>query len=370
MLSSKKRIFILLLVILVFAIPALINQLATSLNLSVNPTNINLYQSKRNTVLYSYENGTYGYSSNLTLQIDANVTSGITTVTANLGELLKSYQCNYTTGCWLDNGTPTNNYTIFWILVKNPMLNGWEFALFENTSVVDPIGIIGPAGTIYTLVIGRKVVYWDVAPAEDGAQFSFKISLYDSKMIKVADGIMDSTCGFLEILQGGQNNARIEVISPGNFQISRNRYIMLTWGLVFAIGLPLASFAVLKWKKVDKNEIEEFTLLVAVGASATIIDIDLDVWFYARFGFEGMLLIHFIAVVCYALICIRLKYGIKWCLLGLMEILFVFAMTEFVGDPYVPHLTAFMGLSLTFFAMIFRSGIDKKKYDDKLDFII
>jgi hypothetical protein len=369
MLNSRNKILILLLAILVFAIPALINQLATSLNLKVNPTNINLYQSNT-TVEYLYENGTYGISSTLTLQIDANVTSKITKITVNLGGSIRSYYCNYTTGCWLDNGTPTANYTIFWILVQNPMLHGWEFALFKNTSVVDPIGLIGPTGAIYTLIIGRKIVYWDVAPAEDGAQFSFEITLYNSELIKVADGIMDSTCGFLEILQGGPNNARIEIASPGSFQISRNRYIMLTWGLVFAIGLPIASFAFMKWKKVEKNKIEEFTLLVAVGSSATIIDIDLDVWFYARLGFEGMLLVHFITIVCYALICVRLKYGIKWCILGFMEILYVFAITKFVGDPYVPHLTAFMGLLLTFLAMVFRSGIDKKNYDDKLDFVI
>jgi hypothetical protein len=369
MLSSKKRIFILLLAVITFAIPALINQMAIILNLDVNPTDINLYQNN-NTVEYLYENGTYGQTSKLTLQITANATTGITTVIADLDGSIKNYQCNYTTGYWLDNGTSTGNFTIFWILVQNPMTHGWEFALFENCSVVDPIGLIGSAGAIYTLVIGEKKVYWDVPTALDGAQFSFEITLYDSDMIKVADGFMDSTCGFLEILQGGPTNARIEVISPGNFQISRNRYIMLTWGLVFAIALPVACFAVMKWKKVDKHQIEEITLLAAVGTSATIIDIDIDVWFYARLGFEGMLLLHFIAVVCYALICIRLKYGIKWCLLGLMEILFVFAMTEFVGDPYVPHLTAFMGLSLTFFALVFRSGIDKKKYEDKLDFII
>ena len=111
MLNSRNKILILLLAILVFAIPALINQLATSLNLKVNPTNINLYQSNT-TVEYLYENGTYGISSTLTLQIDANVTSKITKITVNLGGSIRSYYCNYTTGCWLDNCTPPDRICV------------------------------------------------------------------------------------------------------------------------------------------------------------------------------------------------------------------------------------------------------------------
>ena len=83
-----------------------------------------------------------------------------------------------------------------------------------------------------------------------------------------------------------------------------------------------------------------------------------------------MLILHLATLVCYALVCVRLKYGLKWVLPAFLEVAFIFAMTNFVGDPYVPHITAFLGLIVTYFAMLFRSSIDKKKYDDKLEFII
>ncbi|TFG05670.1 MAG: hypothetical protein EU536_01400 [Promethearchaeota archaeon] len=370
MLTGRQRIRVLILcMIFVFAVPALINQLAIVLNLDINPTDINLYQNA-NTVEYLYENGSLGHSSRLTLDINVPETKDITTVTATLDSVEITFQVNYTTGHWIDNGVSTSNFTIFWILVQNPMLHGWEFALFENTSIVDPVGLLGPVNATYTLIIGEKKVYWDVYPGMDGAQFSFVINIYDASNVKVGDGLMDSTCGFLEILQGGPNNARIEVISPGNFQVSRNRYMMLWWGLVFTIALPITCFLLMRWRGSDKEVAEEFALLLAVGTSATFIDITIDVWFYARLGYTGMIILHFAAVIGYALVCIRLKYGVKWVIPAFLEVAFIFSITQFVGDPYVPHITAFLGLIVTYLAMLFRSGIDKKKYDGKLDFII
>ncbi|MHA1266645.1 MAG: hypothetical protein ACTSRS_15525 [Candidatus Helarchaeota archaeon] len=368
MLSGRQRIGVILIcMVFVFVIPALINQLALSLNLSINPTDINLYQTS-NRVEYLYENGSFGYSSTLVLDISVPESKDITTVTATLDGVPRTFQTEYSTGYWIDNGTPTMNYTIFWILVQNPMIHGWDFALFENTSVVDPVGLIGPANTTYTLVIGEKKVYWDVYPRMDGAQFSFVIEIYDSSNVKVAEGLMDSTCGFLEILEGGSTHSRIEVLTPGNFQVSRNRYQMLIWGLAFTIAIPLVCLGVMKWRKSENTE--EFVLLTAVGCSATLVDITVDVWFYARLGYDGMMILHFSLLIAYALVCIRLKYGVKWVLPAFLEIAFIFAMTSFVGDPYVPHITAFMGLIVTYFAMLFRSSIDKKEYTNKLDFIL
>lgn len=78
----------------------------------------------------------------------------------------------------------------------------------------------------------------------------------------------------------------------------------------------------------------------------------------------------FPTLVGYALVCIRLKCGLKWVLPAFLEVAFLFVMTRFVGDSYIPHITAFMGLLVTYFAMLFRNNIDKKKHDEKLDFIL
>jgi len=67
---------------------------------------------------------------------------------------------------------------------------------------------------------------------------------------------------------------------------------------------------------------------------------------------------------------LRLKYGLKWSFPAFIEVAFVWCMNFAVGDPYVPHITASMGLFITFFMMVFRSGLEKRGYDGVIDIII
>ncbi len=365
MLSSKQRLLAILFATVTFIVPALMNQIAILLNLGANPTDIALFQNTT-TIVYEYDTGVYGdQDSTLTLVLDAS--DLITTkVTSTYGGDVENWDIDYSTG--KIKGTET--YTMFWIPIKNPMLNLAQFAIATEFSVKDVIGILGTKGLDYTLRIGEKKVYWDVNPELAGAQFSFVIRLYKSDETLMAEGLMDSTAGFLETFLGGPDNNRLTILSPGNYQISRNRYNMFLWGIVFGIALPTGIFLYMRKKKYDEELTKEFTLVVLVGIIATLVDIDMDVWFYAWFGMAIMLYIHIACALVIGLICWRLGYGGKWAFPALIEVAFVWVMNRFVGDPYVPHLTAFMGIFLAFFGILYRSGIEKRGSDDKLGFLI
>lgn len=366
MLSSKQRLLAISLATMAFIVPVIMNQIAILLNLPTNPTDIKLFQTTT-TIRYQYEDGTYEHSTTLTVEIDA---SDLTTATviSTLGAEVRNWEVDYTTG----KEKSTGKYSLFWVFITNPMLSIGQLDTTQEYEVVDPIGIITPddTTTVYTLRFGERKVYWDVNPELAGAQFSLEYHIYNPAGREVATGLMDSTCGFLSTFYGGDNNAKLTITSPGSFAISRNRMNFFFWGIVFGIAMPIGIFIYMKKKEYDDDLTEEFILIMTTGIIATLIDIDIDVWFYAWFGMTGMLLIHIGAAVVFGLICWRLKYGAKWATIGLIEVAFVFAMNFAVGDPYVPHLTANMGLFLTFFAMLYRSGLGERDYKDKLDFII
>lgn len=370
MLNAKERLGILILGMMVFLTPFLINQILIIVNSPLNPTEINLYQFDTK-IEYTYEEGTYeGEDGNYVLDITVpdNPEEEYNQISVS-GEEETEYKADYETGKYVEGGEVQDVYTIFWVPVKNPMLNFWEFIENREFDVVDPIGLIGSVGEQYKLVIGERKVYWDVAPGLDGAQFSFVIDIFDQNDTKVAEGLMDSTCGFLEVLDA-TGKGKIEIQDPGNFPISRNRYNMLWWGIICAVAAPVLVYIFLKKKEVQKDKIEEITLLLGVSSTVVLFDIIIDVWFYARIGRSGMLYIHLGLFATYALICWYLKYGIKWALPAFLEVAFVFAITTFVGDPYVPHITAFMGLYASYLAMLFRSGLEKRGYENKLDIIV
>jgi len=371
LLSAKKRLAILLIGALALIVPVVINQALILVDSPLNPTEISLYQANTK-ITFTYESGKYGHADTLELTIipPADPQTGFTSVLAEFEDKQINFECDYETGKLVLDDSVSEYYTLFYIPIVNPMLTLGD--PFEQTEfqVMDVLGLFGPIDEIYKLRIGERRVYWEVNPELDGAQFSFEIFLYDANDFKVAGGLMDSTCGLLELIEGGSNNAKLTILSPGSYEISRNRYNVLWWGLLISIPLPFVCYIILRKKGTEKEEAIEFSLLVGVAVSVVIIDIIIDVWFYARFGRSAMIYMHLIAAICYALICLYLRYGIKWSYPAFLEVAFLFSMTTFVGDPYVPHLTAFMGLFVSYLAMLFRSGFDKKGYDSKLDIIV
>lgn len=371
MLDAKKRLAVLIIGGLALIAPFVVNQLLILLDSPLNRTDISLYQTSSR-IIYDYESGKLNDQTStfdLIIQVPDPQT-GFTSVRAEYGGKQVSFECDYETGKVIQGGVVSEYYTMFFVPVENPMLTFGQPVEQSEFEIIDIIGFFGSENEIYTLQIGERKVYWDVNPGVDGAQFSLEITLYDSNGINIAEGLIDSTCGFLEVIQGGDSNAELTLSSPGNYAMSRNRDNMLLWGLIIGIPLPFVCFIILKQRDVDKEEAMEFSLLVGVAVSVVLIDIIIDVWFYAWFGKDWMLYIHLIATALYGLVCLYLRYGIKWIFPAFLEVAFIFAMTNFVGDPYVPHLTAFMGLYASYLAMLFRSGLDKKGYDSKLDIII
>ncbi|MHA1147899.1 MAG: hypothetical protein ACTSR8_06605 [Promethearchaeota archaeon] len=369
MLDSKKRILILIIGMLVFAVPAIINQVFILVNSPLNPTDINLWQTETE-IVYSYNDGDKD-SKDKELSFEISHKNDIAEVKGNVDDNKFNFEVDKDSGHYIDGGDETKKYTIFYIPVENPMLTAGDFEKEDEYDVVDPIGLIGFAGQEFTLIVGEKKVYWDTSPQMKGAQFSFVIHLYDENDTKVAEGLMDSTAGFLEILQGGPTNNRIEIIDPGAYMVSRNRDNMMLFALIIGIPLPFVIYILLVKKfEWDQEEAEEFAELSALAAIVSIVDIDYDVWFYSVGGEDMWYALHFIMLGVFALVCLRQKYGLKYIFPAFLEIAFIFAMTTFVGDFYAPHITAFMGLYMSYLAILFRSGINKRDYDDKLDILI
>ncbi len=366
MLNAKQRMSILILSFLVLIVPGIINQVLILVNSPLNRTDVNLYQTST-TIKYEYEPGEkYPEEKTLEFDINADEDKGVTEVEGSLDKHEFKYKVDYDTGEVLDE---KETYTLFWIPVKNPMLTGGQYKGEAECEVKDTIGLLGDVDEKYTLVVGENKVWWDVPPALSGAQLSFAIELFDENDTKVADGLMDATCGFLEIIEGGKDNIKLTIVSPGNFAISRNRNNMLPWGILCAIVIPIAAFFVTKKKGFDKQTQEEFVLLLVVGCSVMLVDFDVDIWFYAALGRTAMLLLHVGMLVFYNLICMKLKIGLKWAYPAFIEIMFVFIMSNLVGDPYVPLMTAAMGLFASFLAMLFACGSEKRSYETKLEIL-
>jgi hypothetical protein len=87
-----------------------------------------------------------------------------------------------------------------------------------------------------------------------------------------------------------------------------------------------------------------------------MVDIYVDVWLYAIFGFMGNLLLHIGVAIGLLAICFYQNYKIKWTIPAFLEVAFLLPMVLVVGDNYVPHLTAFMGLIITWLIMVYISG--------------
>ena len=59
---------------------------------------------------------------------------------------------------------------------------------------------------------------------------------------------------------------------------------------------------------------------------------------------------------CIAAYAIWRKIGFKWSIPAILEILFLIAMVGATNDLYVPHLTAFMGLTISWLCLLWAMG--------------
>ncbi len=279
-------------------------------------------------------------------------------------------------GFYLRNSKETTYQTFFWVHIVEGMGSEGRDYTDKEYDIIDPIGIFGNASEKYTLKITENTNYWPQEAPLHGAQASMKFVVYNSDDELVADGLMDATCGLVWKMEIGAASGNLKTMKlvDTNYDISRNRLTGWPWAVALAIITPIACYFLLgKVKKIkveDKDERVEITALVACGEAAFLFDIFIDVWMYALLGFGGNMIAHLLVLVGFALVCYWKKYGFKWLIPGILEFGFLYGMRFADPNIYVPYLTAFMGLTLSFLGMVIASGYKSQETRSKLGKIV
>jgi hypothetical protein len=369
-LSAKTRYAILGLVLCIGLGGFVINQVAIEVEIpgmDLNVKDVYLF-AKDYTSSFKFENDTMGTSTTVTLssrvlnQTHTNVSIELYGVT--------SWFLVHPNGTVYQVNQLRGNYSIWWIYIPN-VLMGFGTDAGVTYNVVDPTGFLGVANRTYLLVVDRKMTYWPSDPelmAISGAQASVACSLWDKTTNQlVSQAIIDITCGMIETWEGGQSSHMRMTLVTTNFPISRNRQTVLASAvilsiIVFVIALYLVRVPK-KAKTLEPKQRELILALVGAGAGAILIEIT-DIWFYLFPGSTGMFLIHIAYTVVAGLMCARYKFGYKWLIPSILEIAFVFSLSTFTGEAFVPSLTAFMGSTITWLCMIWASGIVKHVNDE------
>jgi hypothetical protein len=358
MLSTKKRILLILLpaiAILIGGSPTVIARIG---NLVTN-THDPLFFDRPMNVKYRYDNGSLA-AGTLSFEV-TNVGTTTSTVKATENGVSTTFTVTHD-GFFVDGATTTSNQTFFWIHIVDTGTFGSEFIpqIGKTHQIIDPTGIFGLVNQELNLTTTGFVNYWPTEPAIDGAQASISFIIKNVNNHTVAEGIMDRTTGLVFKLQFTAGIFRtIEIIST-NYDISRNRYSSVFSVLIAAIALPILAYIIFwktkKFKIEDKDERVEISVLLGVGTAAIFIDIWIDVWFYARLGsYWGNFILHASCTGVFLGICIWKKYGLKATIPAILELGFVTGMS-FADSSYVPYLTAFMGLMISWILMVILSG--------------
>ncbi|MHA1266104.1 MAG: hypothetical protein ACTSRS_12805 [Candidatus Helarchaeota archaeon] len=349
MLKTKHRFLLLLAIVATIGGASLVNQVAVYLN--INPQDPLLFDRTQMFAMFSYNDGFTEMP--MTLLV-THVETNWANVSVTIGS--STFWMTVTPDGFI-NATSFN--TLFWLHVPNPLTSGTSFGINLRTvfNVTDPIGLIGPAGVNYTAIVEDKLVYWPTEYHLHGAQYSFIVVFRNmSNNAIVGQGMYDSTCGLLFSLQGGSPYTEILLIDT-NYEISRNRMMSWPWALGLSTGITILAYLYMKKKtQLDNEIIQEITLLMGAGVAVAMVDVYVDVWLYTTFGFMGNLLLHLSVAFGLLIICVYQGYKIKCTIPAFLEVAFLIPMVLFMGENYVPHMTAFMGLFISWLIMIFISG--------------
>lgn len=363
MLSTKKRV----LVVIFVALGTLIGLAGVGMArlLDINQKDP-LFYDRPKFVDYNYHDGTD--DGKLTFEV-ISIGESTSVVKGTLDGVPRNFTVTHD-GKFMN---ASGQQVFFWI----HGIEGTFELIFEGVShynttyeVIDPVGLMGAVNETYNLTILDYTNYWSREPNLDGAQASAKYEVRNGSGVLVAEGILDITCGLIFTMQISNGNFKTIEIYNTNYEISRNRYAHINVAIPTAIILPIV-FYLLIWKvkklKVeDKDERLEMTMLVALGGASIMVDIHVDVWFYARLGSLGAnLLLHGLVFGALAAFCIWKKYGLKWVVPEILEFGFIIGMSV-ADSSYVPYLTAFMGLLISWFFILVASGYQRNRSKSKL----
>ncbi|MHA1268405.1 MAG: hypothetical protein ACTSPY_01340 [Candidatus Helarchaeota archaeon] len=368
-LNWKTRLLIIVIVGLAAINSVIFNQIMIEMPNSTNEKDPLFFEKPRYAAFY-YDNGTLGISQESSLVISCTIINTThSNVSITIGNKLQGFFYTDPNGIVYQNGTLKGNYSIWWVHVSNPMLGMFTgFGTQQGTifKMVDPTGFMGPSWNNYTAVVDRKIVWWPTDQrlgAILGAQASFKISIYDSTKNKVATATLDLTCGILELWDGGINSRQTMTLYQTDYPISRNRLNIFPVLWIGGIILIAVSYIMMRinWKNkflkrihLNADKRNDTTLLMAAGLIAFGIEY-VDIWFYLPLGIDGNLYLHLGYMGFLALICVLQRKRFVWLIPAFLEVAFVFAINFLVNDPYIPHLTAFMGSTISWLCLLWVS---------------
>ena len=373
MLGTKRRLWILLMIgfMGLISLAGVITARLFDLNINIqNPyyfgTN---YQSR-----FSYDNGT----SIVTLEFDSIVvdeTYSICNITIDSSSIF-TYNVS-PEGYYIDPiDGETRNFSIFWVGLVG-IINGTGSETVEQAGhtygIIDIIGILGAPNTPYNLTVTTVYNYWPEEPGLFGAHKSVLYEVRDSNNVKVAIGEIDYTSGMLFYAHIGAGNIRYLKLEDTDFPIARNRLTGIPIVTVVAIATPIVVFFYLYFKKKEPREkLIDTMFLICVGEVVIIVDIFIDVWMYAFIpgGMIGNMVLHAALASVLAVYALYRKVGLKWVIPAFVELLFIYAMCSYTGDSYVPHLTAFMGLSISYLCLLWITGYERIPSKSRLGKII
>ncbi|MHA1732352.1 MAG: hypothetical protein ACTSU5_10425 [Promethearchaeota archaeon] len=370
MLDWKKRIVIVLAVLLVPGTAGIVNQVAIVVEgpLDLNVKEAYFFQEPYY-ARYEYDPGN-GSSTNVEVRSEVvNATHSKGTVL--VGGVVQGTFLAEPKGVVYEDGVAGGNYSTWFVFIPNPMLAINAFKGGDSLGLVDPTGFFGAPGQHLHLRAERKFVYWPYEHSQDrllGAQASVDALITDDAGDEVGRAIVDGTCGlpFEWHWTAGGKMQSLKLLDT-NFPISRNRLNLMLFSVIFGV-LLVASAAFLTRKQWDEgsklaalnlpaDERGEVLVLLATGVVAMVMEI-VDIWFYLPLGLVGNVLVHAAFAAWVLFVCIHQDYGTRWFILAFLEIAYVIAM-QFVDVSYVPTLTANMGSTLAWLALVWASGIEK-----------
>ncbi|MHA1231680.1 MAG: hypothetical protein ACTSRP_06535 [Candidatus Helarchaeota archaeon] len=378
-LNWKTRTLVVFLVLMAALISVIYNQILIKLPTEVNEEDP-LFFEKNRYASYYYNNGSIDQLQDVVLIINADVINSThTNVSIYINSKLHGSFLVNPEGYVYENGTLKKNYSIWWVHVENPMLEiftGFGVEAGKRFNLIDPTGFLGAPWQNYTAVVDRKRVWW---PEDQklgkilGAQASFQMFIYGPGGNKVATATLDLTCGLVELWDGGINSRQTMTLYDTNYPISRNRLVIFPVLWIAGTILIVVAYVVMRidWKNkllhrlhLNSEKRNEATLLMIAGVMAIGIEY-IDIWFYAPLGKDGNLYLHLGYFGFLVLLCFVLKKRLVWTIPAFLEIAFVFAITYAVNDPYVPHLTAFMGSTISWLCLVWISKHDNDWIEGK-----
>ncbi|TFH31001.1 MAG: hypothetical protein E4G98_00970 [Promethearchaeota archaeon] len=277
-------------------------------------------------------------------------------------ELLDQFYVNPYGWMYLDGNLQEYVYSVWWIYVPNVFV---FFGIQEGDEfqVIDPSGFFGPRNQNYTYIVEDKFVFYPYLPQHvnlSGAQASFEASLFSTPANKkIGTFLFDTTSGAMEQADFHVDGSMYQLfLTETSYGISRNRYVLI--GINFFLGLTIMMIlwlsAFLKRKRDKKTFIpldpelrQQFFSILGAGFVSNVLGV-IDTWFYHSVGLTATVLIDLGFALLLSIICIRGKYGVKWVLPSLLELIYAKPLR---GRLVIP----FIGNFLAWIAVVWASGV-------------